>query len=224
MSIPSAPLLILGAFLCGSIPFGLIIGRMKGIDVRSSGSGNIGATNVGRLLGRPYFFLCLSLDAAKGFLPTLLGGWYLSLLGTWNPPSLDLSIWLATMVAAVCGHLYSPWLGFKGGKGVATSLGALAAVFPQFSLPLVAAFLVWAIVLWRIRFMSAASIAAAATLPVAVLIMGLLKSTAGLGASWALATGVSAALAGLVIWRHRSNIQRLRAGTEPRFGEAGARS
>ncbi len=106
------------AFLCGSIPSGLLICKAKGIDIRKHGSGNIGATNVGRVLGRRWFFICFLCDFAKACVPTLLCGRQLEMLGRFDvlwPHSL---IWLGAMVAAVLGNVFNPWLGGRGGKGV----------------------------------------------------------------------------------------------------------
>ncbi len=214
------------AFLCGSIPFGLLIGRAKGIDVRKHGSGNIGASNVGRVLGKKYFFVCFGLDFLKGFVPTLAAG--LVLGGTQR----EAWWWLAVMLTSVLGHVFSPWLKFKGGKGVATALGAMLAVFPPLTVPALAAFLVWLGSLATWRYISVSSILAAVVLPIFV---------AGWAAIGVMPRGAVAAgqagepivrlmdglpfilVAGLVsllvIWTHRGNMRRLRAGTEPKVGQ-----
>jgi glycerol-3-phosphate acyltransferase PlsY len=216
------------AFLCGSIPSGLLIGRAKGIDVRSQGSGNIGATNVGRLLGRPYFFLCFACDFLKSFTPVLLCGRALEQLGHFDVPVEAAWPWLGTMVASVLGNVFNPWLGFKGGKGVATSIGALMGVFPVLAVPGVAAFLVWITTLKITRYISAASIAAGLTLPLAAFAQGLLAARwtgsyhrEVLGRALPF-IGVCVLLAALVVWTHRANIKRLRAGTEPKAGARAA--
>lgn len=232
------------AFLAGTIPFGLLIARAKGVDIRKVGSGNIGATNVGRALGRKYFLLCFALDFLKGFAPVLVAGRLAGLIGpvgqrgetgqagqTGLISPQDAWLWLACMLAPVLGHVFSPWLRFKGGKGVATALGAILAVWPYLTLPGLAAFLVFFVVLKTIRFMSVASMAAAVCVPVfGVVFWTLLARGArlpgmsledGTGEVWSSAIpflGVSTLLAGLVVWTHRGNIARLRAGTEPRFG------
>lgn len=227
-------LLILASFLSGSIPFGLLLTRAKGIDIRTVGSGNIGATNVGRALGKKYFILCLILDALKGLLPVLVAGWMLGALGKWIVPPAVSWIWLACTAAAVLGHVFCPWLKFKGGKGVATSLGALLGVFPVLTLAVFGSFVVWAITLKVAKYMSLASVAAAAALPFCVAGVFLLvhyrqhqasPDTVPLG-DWPHTVFehglpflvVSVVLGAVVIWAHRANMRRLRAGTEPRFG------
>jgi len=226
-------ILICLSFLSGSIPFGLLIARAKGINIRVVGSGNIGATNVGRALGRNYFLLCLSLDALKGLVPVVLAGWLLGGLGDWTPAPAASRIWLACAAAAVLGHVFCPWLGFRGGKGVATSLGALLGVFPLMSAAVLGAALVFAATLRISRYMSAASIAAAVGLPLcvigvqaSVLIFHARRAGLPLSARWlteALVRDglpfilVAAGLGMVVVWAHRANVRRLRAGTEPRF-------
>jgi glycerol-3-phosphate acyltransferase PlsY len=207
------------AFLAGSVPFGLLIGLAKGVDVRKAGSGNIGATNVGRVLGKPYFLLCFALDFLKGLGPTVLAGWVLGTLGQWNPEPVACVLWLGAMLASVLGHVFSPWLKFKGGKGVATSLGSLLGVFPLLTVAAAGAFVVWFVVLKTFRYMSAASMAAGVALPVACGVMHVVggRSLAEAGV-WP-TLGVCVLLAGLVVFTHRANLKRLRAGTEPKFGQ-----
>lgn len=216
-------LLALAGFLCGSIPFGLLIAKSKGLDIRQHGSGNIGATNVGRVLGKPYFFLCFALDFLKGFVPTLAAGWIAGTLGRLDlAPSASLP-WLGVMVASVLGHVLCPWLGFKGGKGVATALGAILAVFPALTIPGLGTFVVFLAVLKTKGYMSLASMAAGASLP--FVIAGCSAAAPFFGqARPALAhvmpfVGVGVLLGVLVVYTHRGNIQRLRAGTEPKFGQ-----
>lgn len=215
-------LFALAGFLAGSIPFGLLIAKAKGIDIRKHGSGNIGATNVGRILGRPFFFLCFSLDFLKGFAPTLIAGWLAGALGRFDlPPSLSIP-WLAVMLATVLGHVLCPWLGFKGGKGVATALGALLAVFPALTVPGLAAFVIFFITLKAKRYMSLASVIAGLSLPLLILSCFVIaprivdEHPPLLHATPFVALGVL--LGALVTYTHRANIQRLRAGTEPKFG------
>ncbi|MBX3409427.1 MAG: glycerol-3-phosphate 1-O-acyltransferase PlsY [Phycisphaeraceae bacterium] len=219
-------LFILGAYLAGSIPTGLLIGKAKGIDIRTVGSKNIGATNVGRVFGRPYFFLCFAIDFSKSLVPVALAGWWLGGLGVFGPLPAGVSLaWMGVMAAAVLGNIFNPWLGFKGGKGVATSIGALLGVFPALAVPAVAAFVVWFCTLKIKGYISLASIVAAGALP--LLAAGQFAADSlrrGAGMGEALRAGapfvaVCAALAALVIWTHRANIARLRAGTEPKAGE-----
>ncbi len=196
------------AYLLGSLPTGFLLGKAKGIDIRTIGSGNIGATNVFRALGKTAGLLVLLVDAAKGFLACwLLAAAAASFLHA-HPDSAGVSReWLAIVagVSAILGHNYTCWLRFKGGKGVATTAGVLLALFPK-------AFLiglgVWLLVFALSRYVSLASIVAALVLPFAVWLCGA-------GASL---TAVAALLGALAIYKHRTNIQRLCHGTEPRLG------
>lgn len=219
-------LLIPAAFLAGSIPFGLLIGLAKGVDVRHAGSGNIGATNVGRVLGRRYFFLCFTLDAAKGFLPTLAAGWYMGVLGWAIPSPAEAWVWLGTMGAAVLGHVFSPWLGGKGGKGVATGAGALAGVYPIMTAAALLAAGIWLATIGIWRYVSLSSLISGLSLPVIVWVLLCLRSPDGAW-TWSRVQNAAEAghpflvvavlLAGLVVWTHRANIRRLRTGTESKF-------
>src|SRR4051812_48374832 len=128
------------AYLIGSIPFGLIVGLAKGIDPRKAGSGNIGATNVGRLLGGRYFALVFTLDLLKGLLPTAIASF---LLRNNVRTQTEFILWLLVGFAAIAGHMFSLFLKFKGGKGVATSAGVLLGVFPYFTYPGIVAILTW---------------------------------------------------------------------------------
>ncbi len=206
------------AYLAGSIPFGVLIARAKGIDIRAQGSGNPGATNVGRVLGFRFFLLCFSLDMLKGLIPTLAAGLIAGVAGQRDIAQADAWLWVAVMSAAVLGHMFSPFLGFKGGKGVATGLGALLGVFPILSLAAGASAIVWGLTFAIWRYVSLASIAAALALPLAVTL-----------ALWDVLTGarpadalpflsVSLLLAALVLIRHRSNARRLLAGEEHKIG------
>lgn len=213
------------AFLCGSIPTGLLIGRAKGIDIRRVGSGNIGATNVGRVLGKPFFFLCFACDFLKSFAPVLACGMVLHQVGRFDVPPEAAWPWLGTMIAAVLGNVFNPWLKFKGGKGVATSIGALMGVFPPLAVPGFAAFIVWIIALKIWRYISVSSILAGLTLPTAAFVQGVLAARWDgsyhrdiLGRALPF-IGVCVLLAALVIWTHRANIKRLRLGTEPKAGQ-----
>lgn len=218
------------AFLAGAIPFGLLIARAKGIDIRTVGSKNIGASNVGRVLGKKYFFLCFALDFLKGLAPVLIAAHLAGVLGQFSVSQRDAWLWLACMVAPVLGHMFNPFLKFKGGKGVATSLGALLAVYPHFTLLALAAFLVFAIVAASTRYVSAGAIAAAIALPLMSLSLLLLPETLTRILSGQTATPPTPAanapfvvvaflLGAVIVWAHRSNIARLRAGTENRIGQ-----
>ena len=207
---------IIIAFFCGSIPFGVLIARSKGVDIRNAGSGNPGATNVGRVLGTGFGVACFLLDAMKGAGPVLLAGSYQGLLGSGLEDLQPASAWcwLATAVAAILGHCFSPWLGFRGGKGVATAFGSMLAMWPVLALPTLIAFLAWAITLAATRFMSLASMVGASILPIVVLIQMIRTNSFGPGLPF-LVVGVL--IASFVAYRHRSNISRMREGTEPKL-------
>jgi len=196
-----------GTYLFASVPWGLIIGKINGIDIREHGSGNIGATNVRRVLGKFWGRLCFLLDFLKGFLPVLAVK-LLAVKGIVDDPHL-LGIIIAS-AAAVCGHMWSIYIGFKGGKGVSTSAGILLAVAP---LSLLVSGLAWLAVFFAFRYVSLASICAAAILPV----MAVVFSSTKIQPLPATIIALLAVLAILTIVRHRSNIQRLIAGTENRF-------
>jgi glycerol-3-phosphate acyltransferase PlsY len=205
------------SFLAGSIPFGLLIARAKGVDIRAHGSGNIGATNVGRVMGRKFGIACFALDALKGAIPTMLAGLSRGAFGT-SPSELaagDLWWWLAVAVASLLGHMFSPWIGFKGGKGVATGFGALAAMWTPLTVPAAVALATWLAAVKISRTVSIASIAGALAVPIAVAARIALSGDAK--ASLAAETptlAVASAVAILVVWKHRSNLVRLVRGEE----------
>ncbi len=198
---------VIGSYLLGSIPFGYLAGRLAGIDIRNCGSGNVGATNVIRTLGKSYGYPVFALDLLKGF-----GAVKMSILiatrvqSEWNSPEM---FGIVAAISSVLGHSFPVWLRFKGGKGVATSAGALLALAPVAALIGVA---IWILTFWLTRYVSVASIAAAAALPLIILVSTWLSRTTG-----RLLFYSSVCLAAVVIWRHRSNLSRLMRGTEPRF-------
>ncbi len=198
---------LIGSYLLGSIPFGYLAGRIVGIDIRTAGSGNVGATNVVRVLGRKYGYPVFALDVLKGF-----GAVMMSKLiapgqpSEWNSPEI---LGILAAMSSVFGHLYPPWLKFKGGKGVATSAGALLALTPAATLIGVA---IWIIVFGLTRYVSLASITAAIILPIVILVIRSHDQNNAKPLVYA-----SACVAAVVIWRHRSNLSRLMRGTEPRF-------
>lgn len=195
---------MIGSFLLGSLPTSYLVGkRLKGIDLREHGSGNLGATNVYRVLGVWAAVPVLLVDLGKGALAVSLGFW---LLPSWSVlPDLTA---LGCAVGAILGHSLSPFVGFKGGKGVATAAGAFVTLAPAATL---AAMGVWALLLATTRIMSVASVAAAAVLPVNLLTIELLRDDGT--RRWAtLVVGLCAAA--WVIVRHRSNLRRLREGKE----------
>ena len=204
MSIVSYLVTALAAYLLGSIPSGFLGGKARGIDIRAVGSGNIGATNVLRTLGKPAAMVVFLADALKGWVAVkFAAAWIVNAL---LPSSTMGEHENAAIIAAVCailGHNYTCWLGFKGGKGIATSAGVLTALVPW---ALLIIFSIWIVLSVVTRIVSVASIAAAAALPFASWFTT---------HNWTL-TLVTGALGALAIYKHKANIQRLIAGTEPR--------
>ena len=215
---------IIGGYLLGSIPFGVIISRFHGVDIRNEGSKNIGATNVGRVLGRKWGLLCFFLDLMKGAIPVALAG---LLTGLYEQQiftvPLQWWLWLGVGVAALLGHMYSLFLRGGGGKGVATTFGALLAMWPVMTIAVGVAFVVWFLMLVLFRMVSLASMVAAICIPMAVLaVLEFMHQPAGQESTDELPLSpliVSVLLAVLVLWKHRGNIKRIRNGTERRIGE-----
>jgi glycerol-3-phosphate acyltransferase PlsY len=201
--------MLIGAYLLGSAPFGLLIAAGHGIDLRKVGSGNIGATNLSRALGRRWACVCFVLDLAKGLLPTLAAGvWLCDFTGT-----NGLLARLAVGCAAVIGHIFPVYLRFKGGKGVATSFGVALGLWPYYTLCAAIALLVWIIFVLIWRYVSLASLAAAVAFPVVLVASIAIVPGWRFSELWPLlivATGIPI----LVFVRHRQNIRRLLAGTE----------
>jgi len=202
-------IVIIGAYLLGSVPFGVIIARLHGKDLRRIGSGNIGATNLARACGRRWAYFGFALDVAKGLVPMLVAR---AVLGE-IPSAGELFIWLGTGCAAVAGHIFPVYLKFRGGKGVATSFGVALGLWPYYTICALLAMLVWVAVVLVWRYVSLASIIASAVFPIA------LASVIAITPGWEfrllwpllpLATGIPI----LVILRHRENIKRLFLGTE----------
>ncbi len=197
-------LISLGAYLFGAVPFGFLIGKMYGKDIRLEGSGNIGATNVTRVIGKKAGKVCFALDFLKGILPVLA-------VKSFCPETGGAGLLLAGALC-IAGHMFPVYLGFKGGKGISTAGGVAAAMCYQM---FIIVGLVWVVVFLTSRYVSLASITAAAVLP--------------LGATLLTVTGaVHVSLPVLVffyfiavvaVWKHRSNIERLRNGTELRFSK-----
>jgi len=191
-------LIVVAAYLAGSVPFALVIVKLlSGRDVRTVGSGNVGATNATRAAGWPAGLLVLVLDVAKGLLPVMA-------MQAYDPAAR----WMgATAVAAVFGHCFPIWLRFRGGKGIATGFGAFLLIAP---IPLAAAAGVWVVVMAVGRVVSLASLAAAASFPIWAAFIGRCPPATVLAATL---------FAVLVIGRHHRNIRRLAEGTEPRLGD-----
>jgi acyl-phosphate glycerol 3-phosphate acyltransferase len=203
--------LAVGGYLLGSVPFGYLVGRWRGVDLLSVGSRNIGATNAGRVLGMRWGVLVFLLDAAKGAVPVLAAHILAALTAEPFEP-----LGVTAGVAAFLGHLFPLYLGFKGGKGVATGAGVVAVLLP---LPTLAALLLWLVVAVTTRYVSLASLLAALTL------CGLRLTTtpggAWSGSHWIL-TCFCLAAGALVVVRHRANVARLFTGTENRLKDSPA--
>lgn len=209
------------AYLIGAVPFGLLLGKIKGIDIREHGSGNIGATNAGRVLGRKLGILCFILDVLKGLLPTVGYGVVAGVIAEPGDSALVVFKWLGVAAAAIVGHVFPIYLKFKGGKGVATSLGALLGVFPVLTVSAVIGGVVWFLTVKRTAYVSLASIVAAVTLPfTATAVTMLLSYSIG---QWFAYTLVTMLLSTLVVVKHRSNIRRLRDGSEAQVDWAKSR-
>ncbi|MEO7167602.1 MAG: glycerol-3-phosphate 1-O-acyltransferase PlsY [Spartobacteria bacterium] len=195
-------------YLLGSCPNGFLVARARGVDIRKHGSGNIGATNVLRVVGKSWGYLVFALDCLKGFAAVRIG-FALALSLAPHMVQRDL-VGIVAALACILGHAFPVWLGFRGGKGVATSAGVLLGLMP---LTMVTVLAVWLVLFKTTRYVSLASIGAAVALPIAV----------GLYLRFNMLSGksllpFSVLIASVVVWRHRSNIQRLLHGEEQRFG------
>jgi len=202
MPTPLTPIVIfLAAYLCGSIPFGFLLGRLfSGTDVRKTGSGNIGATNVARSAGPVAGILTLLLDAAKGAAPVCLARHYF--------PDVAALQTLAGL-GALTGHCFPVWLKFRGGKGVATAAGLFLVLCPRAG---VGALVVFAVVVGFWRYVSLASVSAAAAMPLLVYFLWAPHYAPPISV-----TAGSLAAAMLIVYKHDANLQRLVEGTEPKF-------
>jgi len=192
------PLLVVFAYFLGSIPVGVMLGRLKGVDPRKTGSGNIGATNVMRAAGKKLGVVTLILDAAKGFVPVALA----TLLG------VPLCVVALVGLVAFLGHVFPVFLRFKGGKGVATALGVYLAISP---VTILAAFVVFVIVAAIWRYVSLASMIGATVVPIGLYLIG---------APWSFVV-MAVLITLVVIVRHKDNITRLVKGTESKLSFSG---
>ncbi len=203
---------IVGAYLLGSVPFAFLIARAHGKDLRTIGSGNIGATNLARAVGRQWGYFCFALDVLKGLTPVAI---VRAIAGT-PDNALLLCLWLFVGIAAILGHVFPVYLRFKGGKGVATSFGVALGLWPYFTVCALIALAVWIAVVLVWRYVSLASISAAIIFPIA-LALGILAVPDWRSATlWPL-VAAAIVIPILVIVRHRENIRRLVAGTESKI-------
>ncbi len=193
---------VLVAYLIGSIPTGYLVAkRVNGIDIREHGSGNVGATNVFRVVGKKWGILVLLFDMFKGWLVT-------AIIASTSNAFLEMSLPIKQFLfgaAAIAGHTWTPWLKLKGGKGVATACGALMGIFPFAT---ILALLIWTAIFFIWRYVSLASIIAALSFPLLLIIF--YRDVSSFGAIFL----ISLFLSGLLIYNHRSNIERLKNGQE----------
>jgi glycerol-3-phosphate acyltransferase PlsY len=189
-------LLVTGAFLMGSIPFGVLIARVRGVDLKKVGSGNIGTTNVLRAMGKVPAVLTLAGDVLKGAIPVLAAKYLLD----------DLSMEGIVGLSAILGHNFSLFLRFRGGKGVATSIGVLLVYSPY---PAAATILIWLAVIFVTRYSSLGAIVSFGALPLSVYVLDNTKEK----------LIMSVVIAALLMIRHADNINRLMRGTEPKIGK-----
>jgi len=211
-------LAIIGAYLLGSMPFGLLIAKAHGIDLRSIGSGNIGATNVSRALGRKWAYFCFVLDVLKGLVPMLGTLFIVRALSSQSQAEtvILICLWLAVGCAAILGHIFPIYVKFKGGKGVATSFGVALGLWPYYTICAAFAIVVWTVVVLIWRYVSLASIAASITFPIVLILAMTVTPAWELINLWPLLIAATA-IPLMVIIRHRENIKRLIAGTESKI-------
>ena len=205
------------SYLAGSIPFGVFIAKMKGVNIREHGSKNIGATNVGRVLGKKLGLICFVFDVLKGAIPVLVLG---IIFGLFGKPIDELStnsmlLWICVAFASLLGHMYSPWLKFSGGKGVATTFGGLVAMWPLLTIPVLLAFLAWIITVQISKMISIASLIASLVLFADAIVIVFYNST--FEHAWPL-LALTGLIAVMVFWKHRTNIGRFFRGEEPKIG------
>ncbi len=195
-------LIIMAAYLLGAVPFALIIAKSHGKDLRSIGSGNLGATNLSRAVGRKWGYICFCLDVLKGLIPMLVTKRFIGA----QPGNLELLLWLTAGCAAILGHIFPVYIGFKGGKGVATSFGVALGLWPYFT--------VCAAAIWR--YVSLASVIAANAFTAIFIILIAAFENWLLINLWPLLV-VSSTITMMIILRHRRNIGRIIAGTEAKI-------
>lgn len=208
------------AYVAGSIPFGVMIGKCSGVNIREHGSKNIGASNVARVLGKRLGALCFTLDLLKGAIPVGVVGLLAGTMGMKldQIDTIDMLLWMAVALAALLGHMYSPWLRFGGGKGVATTFGGMVAMWPLLTVPVLLTFLAWVVTVSLWKMISLASLVAAALFPIMTFVWIILLSEHGsLSNAWPI-LAITCGVAIIVLWKHRSNMQRIINKQEPRIG------
>jgi glycerol-3-phosphate acyltransferase PlsY len=205
-----AVVLVIISYLIGSISFALIIAKAHGIDLRTIGSGNLGATNLARACGKKWAYICFLLDFLKGFVPTFAAKFFIL------PDSADASalvLWLIVGVAAILGHIFPFYLKFKGGKGVATGFGVVLGIWPYCTIPGLIVFILWAGIVLIWRYISLGSVIAAAVFPLVMIVLTAILKDWYFNVLWPLIF-TAVILCSLVIFLHRANIKRILAGTE----------
>ena len=202
------------AYLTGSIPVGLIIAGLKNIDLRSVGSGNIGATNVSRALGKKWGYFCFALDVLKGFVPSFVCLFILNL----DPLTPEkLMVWLVIGSSAIIGHIFPIFANFKGGKGVATSLGVALGIWPYYTIAAILVFIIWAIITMKSKYVSLGSIVGGLAFPLIITVIIYLNKSWDYKTLWPL-LAVSCLISLAIIIRHKDNIKRLIQGTATKIG------
>ncbi|MBI1368327.1 MAG: glycerol-3-phosphate 1-O-acyltransferase PlsY [Planctomycetes bacterium] len=203
-------------YLCGTIPFGLLIGLSRGVDIRQHGSKNIGATNCGRVLGRKWGLICFVLDMLKGAGPVMAAGLWFGVMGKGDLTMQEAGRWMGVAGATVLGHVFPVWLKFRGGKGVATGFGAVMGIWPYMTIGGLGALATWLLFAGVFRYVGLASVMAAILLPVYLVVasrcMGWTEAQ-----TWPFVT-VACLLGLLIVVRHRGNLWRVWLGTESRLG------
>jgi len=210
-------LLILGGYLLGSVPFAMIIAKAHGKDLRNVGSGNIGATNLSRAVGKKWGIFCFVLDAVKGIVPMLIGARLVS-----SPPEIsELFLWLGVGLATILGHVFPVYIKFKGGKGVSTSFGVALGLWPYYTFCAIGVLVIWLAVVSVKKYISLGSILASISFPIIFVVAMKLIDGWDFAQLWPLLTA-AIVIPSLVIVSHIANIKRLIAGTENKVGQSKA--
>lgn len=201
--------MIVFSYLLGSVSFALIIAKAYGKDLRIVGSGNIGATNLSRVAGKKWGYICFLLDVSKGLVPMLITRGFVAT----QPSITELFLWLTVGCAAILGHVFPIYISFKGGKGVATSFGVALGLWPYFTICAAIAIVVWLAVVLIWRYVSLGSITAAIVFPVVLAVLISVLKDWQFANLWPLLI-VAAVIPLMIIIRHRENIKRILAGIE----------